>query len=192
MRRAAFLLTLAVLAVAGCIRPQITPTAYYTLAPNISVEKAVPTERTLGVRPLRASLMYKTPLLYTQGLEVREYPHAEWAMKPADMVTRAITDAIIATERFHDVGEASNVNRPELVLVGELRKFETDHNAVPREAVCEVRLELRETFGTRLLWGDVLTARVPLENEHISAVPQAMSRAVAEVANRAAAEVAKN
>jgi ABC-type uncharacterized transport system auxiliary subunit len=179
-------------ALTGCIRPHIVPTTYYTIAPSVSVEKAEPTDRTLGIRPLSAPLLYKTPILYTEGLEVRAYPHAEWAMKPGDMVTRTITDAIVATNRFKDAGHASDVNRPELLLVGDLRKFEVDLDATPPEAVCEVRLELRETFGTQLLWADVVSARVPLETDHVSAVPHAMSEAVTQVANRAAAEIAKH
>lgn len=192
MRRAAFFLILSILAAAGCMRPQITPTTYYTVAPSVSVDKADPTDRALGIRPLSAPLMYKTPVLYTEGLEVRAYPHAEWAMKPNEMVTRALTDAIVATERFQDAGDASDVNRPELLLVGDLRKFEVDRDAAPPEAVCEVRLELRETFGTQLLWADVVSARVPLENDHISAVPRAMSEAVTHVANEAAAKIAQH
>lgn len=192
MRRAALFLMLSLPAVTGCIRPHIVPTTYYTIAPSVSIEKAEPTDRTLGIRPLSAPLLYKTPILYSKGLEVHAYPHAEWAMQPNEMVTRAITDAIVATQRFQDAGDAFHVKRPELLLVGDLRKFEVDRDATPAEAVCEVRLELRETFGTQLLWADVVSARVPLEDEHVSAVPHAMSEAVSQVANRAAAEIAKH
>jgi ABC-type uncharacterized transport system auxiliary subunit len=192
MRRAALFVILSFPAVTGCVRPHIVPTTYYTIAPSVSVEKAEPTDHTLGIRPLSAPLLYKTPILYTEGLEVRAYPHAEWAMKPSDMVTRTITDAIVATKRFQDAGDAFHVKRPELLLVGDLRKFEVDRDAMPPEAVCEVRLELRETFGTRLLWADVVSARVPLENDHISAVPPAMSKAVTQVANQAAAMIAQH
>jgi len=192
MRRAALIAILAITTAVGCVRPAIPPTLRYTIAPEISVETAPSTERTLGVRPLRAPLLYKTPILFTEGFQLREYPHAEWAVRPDHTLTRAIIDALVATQRFQDVGDAPNVNRPELILVGELRAFEVDHDVSPREAVCEVRLELRETFGTKLLWAGNLSARVPLEEDHISAVPKAMSEAISRVANNAAAEIAKH
>ena len=191
MRRITFIVTLAALAAAGCIRPDVRPTVSYIIEPEISVSSVSQTERTLGVRPLSAPVLYKRHMLYTRGLQVYHYPHSEWAMNPEDVVTRAIMDAITATNRFSDVGDASDVNRPDLILVGELRRFEADRDATPPEAVCEIRLELRETFGTRLLWADTLVARVPLQDDAASAVPPAMSEAVSQVANEAATEIAK-
>ncbi len=192
MRRAACIAMIAIMTTAGCARPAIPPPVRYTIAPEISVETAPSTERTLGVRPVRAPVVYRTPILYTEGFKLREYSQAEWAVRPDHTITRAIIDAIVATGRFQDVGDASNVNRPELILVGDIRAFEIDHDATPREAICEVRLELRETFGTKLLWAGNLAARVPLEEDHISAVPKAMSEAVSRVANNAAAKIAQH
>ncbi len=192
MHRAGVFFLLATVTLGGCIRPSITPTVRYTLEPAIEVSAASGTDRTLGVRQLRAPILYRTPMLYKEGLQVHQYAYAEWAMNPDSMVTRAIIDAIAATKRFHDVADASSVNRPELMLVGELRRFEADRDVNPPEAVCEVRLELRETFGTKLLWADTLTARVPLQEDHLPAIPQAMSEAVAQIANRAATEIAKH
>ncbi len=190
MRRVLIPLLLGVVAAMGCIRPSVTPTVRYTLTPEIAVAQAPPTERSLGIRRLRASALYRTPILYAQNHQIHPYPFSEWAMNPEDMVTRAITDAISATGRFRDVGDASNINRPELMLVGELRRFEADRDGNPVEAVCEVRLELRETFGTNLLWAKTLTARVPLTEDRVAALPSAMSQAVAQVANMAAREIA--
>lgn len=186
------LLLLGVFASTGCIRPSITPTVRYTLKPEIAVEQAPPTERSLGIRRLRTSALYRTPILYAQGHQIHPFPFAEWAMNPEDMVTRAITDALAATGRFRDVGDASNINRPELMLFGELRRFEADRDVNPVEAVCEVRLELRETFGTNLLWANTLTARVPLTEDRVAALPEAMSQAVAQIANTAAREIASH
>jgi ABC-type uncharacterized transport system auxiliary subunit len=182
---------LGALTMTGCIRPNVVATVRYTIEPEISVTPAAESERTLGVRPLSSSVLYKLPMLYMEGLQVHEYPHSEWAMNPDDMVTRAIIDAITATNRFRDVGDASNVNRPDIILVGVLRRFEADRDVEPPEAVCEVRLELRETFGKQLLWADTLTARVPLEENRVPALARAMSQAVSQIANEAAREIAK-
>ncbi len=190
MRRIVIPLVLGVFAVTGCIRPTVTPTVRYVLKPDIAVAQVSPSERSLGIRRLRASALYRTPMLYTQDHQIHPYFYAEWATNPEDMVTRAITDAIIATGRFRDAGDASNVNRPELILVGELRRFEADRDASPVVAVCEVRLELREAFGTSLLWADTLLARVPLAADRVDALPGAMSHAVAQIANKAATEIA--
>ncbi|HPJ97868.1 MAG TPA: ABC-type transport auxiliary lipoprotein family protein [Candidatus Hydrogenedentes bacterium] len=190
MRRVVIPLMLGVFAATGCIRPTVTPTIRYVLKPEIAVAQASPTERSLGIRRFRASALYRTPILYAQDHQIHPYPYAEWALNPEDMVTRAITDAIVATGRFRDAGDASNVNRPELMLVGELRRFEADRDASPVVAVCEVRIELREAFGTGLLWADTLVARVPLAEDRVDALPDAMSLAVAQIANKAATEIA--
>lgn len=123
--------------------------------------------------------------------ELGQYEDVEWAELPRDAVVRALLDAVIATGRFADAGLATNMTKPNLILTGQLRKFDLDRTAKPWTAVCEVRLELRETFGPALLYGETITATQPLDENEVSALPPAMSAAVAQAIQRAATEIAE-
>jgi ABC-type uncharacterized transport system auxiliary subunit len=122
--------------------------------------------------------------------ELGQYENVEWAELPRDAVVRALLDAVIATGRFADAGLATNMTQPNLILTGQLRKFDLDRTSKPWKAICEVRLELRETFGTALLYGETLTATQPLAENEIAALPPAMSAAVSQVIRKAATEIA--
>jgi ABC-type uncharacterized transport system auxiliary subunit len=185
----ALLLSFAVL---GCARQPVQPLLRYALDPAIQVDSATPTDLTLGIRPLEFSLPYKNNIVYrAEGHRVGQYPDAQWVELPRDMVTRAITDAVIATKRFHDVGNAGDLSRPDLLLVGYLRRFDEVRTESPWVALCEVRLELREALGSAALWSDTLSVSVPLAQNDLKALPEAMNLAVSQIAQEAAKAISK-
>jgi len=187
MRWAATLM--AVLA-AGCATRSYEPPTRYTLGPQVEVKAVTPTEKILAVRSLDGARPYRQQIVYRDGLQLGHYANVEWADLPSDAVTRALTDALIATGRFVDVGAAADINRPDYVLTGQLRKFDLRRDTEPWTAECEVRIEAREALGRETLYTETLSASVPLSSNEVSALPTAMSQAVATIVTEAANAIA--
>jgi ABC-type uncharacterized transport system auxiliary subunit len=177
---------------AGCFGTTYTPALRYALEPVIQVNPAPPTELTLGIRPLNPARPYQEKIAYRDtDYVLGYYEGAEWAEYPRDVATRALTDAIEATGHFRDVGHAGDIHAPNLVLTGQLRKFEELRNATTPVALCEVHLELRESLGGKMHWSATLSGREPLEQQDLAALAAAMSRAIARIAEEAAAQIVR-
>lgn len=182
----------ALLAVAGCATRSYTPTVWYVLTPEVSVSATESSGKTLAVRPMETARPYGQMIVYLdEHNELGRYQDVEWAELPRDTVLRALMDAVIATNRFSDVGVAQNMSQPDLILTGQLRRFDLDRTASPWKAVCEVRFELRRTAEPALLYGETLTATQALSEDAVAALPSAMSVAIAHVVQKAATEIGK-
>lgn len=195
LKRTALLLVL-VLPLPGCLFPlSVTPTRHYVIEPQLHVQHAAALDQTLGYRPLSVAQPYDRRMAYLAPNHLLAYRvHEEWAEKPGDSATRALADALVATGRFKDLGDASRMARPDLMLTGELRKFHEDRTGGQAKAVVEVRLELRAALSNTGLWADTLRAEVPIEGGNKpkgSAVAAAMTKALTEIAEKAANEIAK-
>jgi ABC-type uncharacterized transport system auxiliary subunit len=183
----------AVVLFGGCLTPRnYAERTNYILRPQPNVPKAEATEKTVGVRPLAPAESVRDEIAYReQAYELSYYGSARWAEAPRDVVTRTLKDALIASGHFGDVGDARDV-QPTLLLIGELREFEEVRDAEGRFAVVTVRLEARYTADDKAAWTGTLTSRIPVEGDGLSALAAAMSRAVAEIAEQAAAGIVKN
>lgn len=183
-------LTITALFLTGCLSPgTVTPTQYYSLAPQVQVDTYETRQETLGVRPISAARPYKQPMVYRDGLYQGQRSEL-WAENPADVVTRAITDAIIATNRFSDAGNAAEMSRPDFILIGELRQFHEDRSVSPAIASIEVRIEVRQARDKEVLWSETLQARIPMEGSSAGHFAKAMSQALGQVATIAAEAIA--
>jgi len=184
------ILLIAVIAI-GCATSYSPPTKY-VLESDVQVAAAQqPLDKTLGIRPLVAARPYKQKVVYREsGFVLGEYSTVEWAELPADVVTRILSDSIVATHHFKDVGNAEDLALPDLVLTGELRKFDVVRTTDPWKAECEVRLELRDTQQPQAVWAVTFTDSEPLERNEASALPAAMSRAVAKIVKQAVEAIA--
>lgn len=176
----------------ACLSPvKTTPITRYDIEPEINVTAVEPSTYTLGVRTLEAARPYRQRIVYREaGYVLGEHQKAEWAELPADSFTLALIEAITTTAKFSDIGNASNMNAPDFLLTGQLRRFDEDRTSEPWAAVVEVRLALRPTFGAGDIWSDVVTAKIPLEKNEVTALPAAMSKAVADVVTEVANEIA--
>lgn len=177
----------------GCLTTsKITPTRYYTADPIMNITAVAPSAQTLGVRPLTVARPFKTPMAYrdaTQQIAFR--PNDEWAENPGNMVTRTLIDAMAALGRFKDAGNAADMARPDLMLTGEVRKFQENRQASPATAEIEIRLELRAARANGVLWAATLSAQAPMESDSADAFAAAMSRALGRIAELAAEGIAK-
>jgi len=193
-----FALTLSAAALlGGCVTTSYVPTERYVLDPQIAPHEAQPSGLTLGIRPFDAAQPYRQRMAYRTGdARLDYYDHAEWVEPARDSVTRALLDAIEATGRFGDVGLSHDVGAPDLLLIGHIRRFDEVRSESPWVAECEVRIELRRGIKREAVWTATLVGREPIEDGRTSpegdpsALAQAMSRAVADVAQRAAEEIA--
>jgi len=186
--------TFVALMAAGCLTPRTyEPTVRYRLDPAPEVAAVEPGNATLGVRPLQPGRSYTAKICFLEpGHELGRYERAEWAELPRDVITQALTDALVATGRFRDVGLASDLARPDYILTGYLRRFEEDRTRDPWEAVCEVRLEMRKAMAPGEVWAATLTKRRPLAERTLPALASAMNEAIAELVEEAATAIAQH
>jgi ABC-type uncharacterized transport system auxiliary subunit len=185
-----FVFCVALLSLSGCLSPgTVTPTRYYSLAPTFAVGTYETHDATLGVRPIVAARPYKQPMVYRDGLYLGNRSEA-WSENPADVVTRAITDAIVATNRFGDAGNAAEMARPDYILIGELRQFHENGGASPLIGEIEVRIEVREARDKAVLWSETVYVSAAMEGMGAGALADAMSRALGELATRVADGIA--
>jgi ABC-type uncharacterized transport system auxiliary subunit len=187
------LITVLALALAGCLSARnITPTRHYTVDAKVQVERGKSVEKTLGYRPLEVAQPYERRMAFVAKNHFLGYrEREEWAEKPGETVTRVIADALADAGCFKDVGDASHLARPDLMLTGELRKFHENRTQTPSTAEIEVRLEIREARGNALVWAGTLRAAVPLAGEaKAAAFADAMSEAVSQVAGQAVKAIA--
>lgn len=175
----------------GCLHaPQVERTRFYTVTPEIVVEPVSVTPWTLGIRPLFASRTYGAPMAYLDdNFQVGYMQREEWAEPPANVVTRAINDALAATGRFADVGNAADMARPDLHLTGELRTYHENRTVEPHTAELEVRLELRRAVEPGSLWAETIKEAEPMAANTPQDFAKAMNVAVARFAGKVAVSV---
>ena len=164
----------------------------FLLAPTIAAAPAQATPHTLGLRPLSAARPYTLSMLYADA-DGALLPYSEvfWAEQPAAAVGRALRDALAASGRFADVGDAAEMSRPRYLLTGELRVFHEDRAVSPAVARIVVKLELREARADGQLWSGTVSAEKALEADSPTAYAKAMTVALEDLAARAANAVAQ-
>ncbi|MFP4499455.1 MAG: ABC-type transport auxiliary lipoprotein family protein [Candidatus Hydrogenedentota bacterium] len=178
---------------AGCATRQYTPTRYFLIQPDVAAEAPPSADTTLGYRPIEAAAPYnKKAMAYRADThELRYRQDQEWSELPAQTVTRTLADALRATGRFGDVGNAADMPPPDFMLSGTLREFAEDRTTTPATCRLILRLELRGGRGGEVVWSEVLNAEVPLASTQAGALAQAMSKATADIAQRAAKAIAQ-
>jgi ABC-type uncharacterized transport system auxiliary subunit len=181
------------LCLGGCLTPsEAIVTDQYVITPQ---PQAAPVAEqlalTLGIRELEAARPYHISIarMESDG-KLSYYNQSIWADYPAAAVTRALRDAIVRTNRFHDAGMAEQMARPDLMLVGYLTAFHEDRTVTPAQAVVAVRLELRQARGTALLWSADLRETEPLATTGAAGLTAAMTAAVERLITQAAGEIA--
>jgi len=180
----------AILLCAGCLTPrQSTPALRYVIAPKVEVAAAESCGKSLALRPLEPARPYKQNVVYRRGDELGVYTSVEWAELPSDAATRALADALIASHRFTDVANAVDLAKPELILTGQLRRFDLIRDGDAWAAVCELRLELRQGLERSLVWSSTLSATEPLAKADLSALPAAMNTALGRIVGQAVTEI---
>lgn len=178
------------LLLAGCMTPKYAKTTRYYLDIRPSAVTANANAKSLGIRPLLSARPYEQKVVYrlpdfTLGSDAA----FEWAELPRAAVTRSIADALAASGRFKDVGNAADMALPDWTLTGEVRRFDEDRTHDVWSADCELRLELRDTQSGEAVWAGTLSASVALDRNEHAALPLAMSQSIATVITEAVKEI---
>ena len=177
----------------GCLGPSsVAPVGHFLLAPELGgvgrAAESIPA--TLGIRPLLAGNSFdKRVAVLRPGSRLEYYPDETWSESPELAVTRAVTDAIVATGRFHDVGNAADMSRPDAIMTGELRAFFVDITGDAPVVRVEARLEMRQSREKKLVWAETLCETEPLGGSGREIYGMAMNRAVGRLALRVAVSV---
>ncbi len=175
----------------GCFGGEYTPIRHYGIVPTVSVEAMEQTSLSLGLHNLDYARYYKQEMVYRENSYTIAYSeYDQWAELPRDTITRALLDALIQTNRFTDVGYAYDLSRPSLILTGELRKLDQNRATTPWTAECEIRLELRDPLGEKVLWAGTLSAAQPLETQDGQGFAIAASKALSTIIQQATERIA--
>jgi ABC-type uncharacterized transport system auxiliary subunit len=190
--RLSYAATAVLLLTTGCLTGgAYVPIQQYQLQPEPTARTMKSIGMSLGVRPLDAERPYGAGMRYLEpDLELGAYPNAEWAQEPKRAVTQTLTQALRASERFSDVGDARDMARPDFIVTGTLTRFHEDRTGEGPAAVCEFSFSLRRALG-RGVWNGTVTARQPLDAQTPPALAKAMNAAIAEAASEAAEIIAK-
>jgi len=173
----------------GCALLEGSPTPNrYLLQPEPAPATYATTELTLGIRPLVAARPYALRMVHLdENGMLADYPNDEWALEPEDVVTLALIDALDSTKRFQDAGIAADMARPDIVLTGEVLRFDEDRTLEPHEAVVEIRAAARPAREVDPVWTGTVRVGEPMQGEGAAAFREAMETAI----ERAAAQVAE-
>lgn len=184
-------LTLTPLLLSACITaPSYTPIQHYAVVPTPEAAAESPSEIELAVRELNYAQIYKLPIVYRgDPYTVSHRSYEQWSELPRDTVTRALRDTLAATGYFADVGDASDIAAPDLVLTGELRRFDEMRAGAERYALCEVRIELRNIKSRNAVWAKTYRSEMAIEGTSGVALAEAMSQAVTGIVEEAAADI---
>jgi len=178
-----------VAALSGCLGPrEVLGPKVFMIRPEITAPAAgKQLAATVGVRSFEAPLQYDRKMVVLEhDFRLGARSNESWAEAPAAAVTRCITDALLATGHFADVGNAFNMKRPDLELTGELRAFQENRTGKSPVAEVEVRLELREGLSPKVVWAGTLRESEPLSGDQGNALAVAMNAAVGRLAVKAA------
>ncbi len=173
----------------GCLGPrEVVGPKTFMLRPTIAVPKAEKAlAATLGVREFEAPVQYDRRMVVLEpDFRLDALSNQSWAETPATTLTRCVTDAILASAHFSDVGNAFNMARPNTELTGELRAFHVNRTVKPAVAEVELRLELRDALSPKVLWSGTLCEVEPLADDQGSALAVAMNAAVGRLSAKAA------
>ncbi len=179
------------LVLAGCMTPRYIPTTWYAVDPVLNVEAAAPGSQSLAIRFLEAGRPYNEKMVFRQGVELVRYPSSEWADLPNRVATRALTEAVTRTGRFTDVGDAVDMPAPDLVLTGDLLRFEEVRTDDGVKAVCEIRIDVRSrTEAATAVYSGAMGCEAPLAGDGPAALAEAMGSALGEVVSKLANDLA--
>jgi ABC-type uncharacterized transport system auxiliary subunit len=198
LRRLHGFLLLGLLVTAGCLRTSPGLVVRYTLDPQPSgnptvlADPAPTAPDVLAVQTLGTAVPYRRHWVLRQNrFTLVQAPGHEWAEAPGEMVGRALIAELAAAGGFRNVGRAAERVQADWVVGGEITRFCLDQTQTPWQAVCELRLELRQTATAGGHWSGTLAAQAPLSENRLQAFPEAMNQAVVELLRQAVTVLAE-
>lgn len=158
------------------------PTSHYLIdqAPEIpAAGRRLPLS--LAVNNVRAPSRYGDMMFYRAAdYEVGFYEYSHWVEPPAEMVKRAMLNALRSSGLFARVDPAGLAGRPDLVLQAELTAFDQVLEADGTFAECGLAMEILRCAGGDAVWSYEATGRVRQEErgKFVAAMSEAVRRAI--------------
>ena len=180
-------------ALSGCLGPrEVVGPKTFVIRPAATVQKCpAALAATLGVRDFSALQQYDRRMAVLEpDYRLGTRPNDTWAETPAAALTRCVTDALVASARFADVGNAFDMARPDTVMTGEVRAFHENRTVTPPVAELELRVELREARSPKVIWAGTLHETEPIAGESSAAFAVAMNAAVERLCAKIASTLA--
>ncbi len=165
------------------------PTEYYL----IRVEPGPPAEGEplplqVDISAVRAPLRYQNQMVFRRGdYQVGFYENSRWAALPAEMVRRALIDALIRSGLFARVDLFGQNPEADLFLQAEIESFDQVIDGEALRAEFTLLIEAVRTDTGAPVWSYRASARIPQEGK--GRLAEAMSQAVGEALSRAIEEM---
>jgi len=184
---------LALLAIPLCLSScRSMRTYYYLINTDLTVprsEKKLPL--TVAVNNVRAPSRYQDQMVYrTSEYEVGFYEYSQWVEQPAEMVRRALLDALKDSGLFQRVDPIDIVVNPDLTLQSTIVSFDQVVTRDGNSAECELTLELLQGNSGAPVWSYDAKARVAQKGK--GKFVEAMSATVSKAINDATAVMEKS
>ena len=181
---AVFILFMAGLSCSGYL-----PTRYYAIdekPPVVKASNAYPVA--LEVRALRAPSRYKDQMVYrTSKYQIGFNEFSQWVEPPGEMVMRALINGLNKAQLFQRVEPLGMIAVPDLILQGNVIRFDQVLGKKGKMADCEIELEIVPISGGRPIWKYAAKGMVEQEKAGADGFVPAMSAAVDEALSGAIA-----
>jgi ABC-type uncharacterized transport system auxiliary subunit len=190
------------LAACGLPARSHVPVRYYNIevAPSPSSSPASrPTLKALAVARLSSPSRYRDRIFYrAKNHAAGYYEYDRWVEPPAELLTRIITRALQDARVARAVARETLLRHADLVLAGEVVRFDTVRDKRQWMAECEIHLVLKDIRTRTVLLAQRFAAShpvrkpvVPIARPKVPAIVEAMNAAVGEVVANATEAVAK-
>jgi ABC-type uncharacterized transport system auxiliary subunit len=174
---------------------------YYTLQPDVQPPKGRPTPAVpaLAVARLTAPSHYNDRIFYRKDDHTAGfYEYDRWVEPPAALVSRLLRQTLRDANVAEAVASDSLLRDADLLLTGELLRFDILRDTRDCSVECEVQLVIRDLRRREVLFAQRFHAQrpvpnpaVPMTRPKVSAMVGAMNEAVGEVLTQSTAAVAK-
>jgi ABC-type uncharacterized transport system auxiliary subunit len=165
----------------------IPRTHYYTLdMPHIAQTQGTAIPRTLTIQRFRADLVLMDErILYRESPdEVNFYEYHRWASPPADLATNYFIHRLKDSGVYSRVSGYNERAPSDLMLRGQLHRFEEVDRGKEVFASVALELELTEAGTSASLWRGEADCTRPLESRDISGVVRGIHECLDETASK--------
>lgn len=189
MRRALFLLVVAVAVLAGCAQPRVPEDNFYRL--TIAAPKHMDAPPIPGVvevsRFVADGLVAQRAIVYSEvghANVAQSYHYDFWIEPPTVLLQNALVDYLRAAGAAGTVVTPDLHAEPDVIASGRIRRFEHIRGGGNGSVKVSLDLSLRERKSDKLLLVRTYDAERPLADTRLGTVAREMSAAVEDIYGR--------
>ncbi|NQT53642.1 membrane integrity-associated transporter subunit PqiC [bacterium] len=190
------------LVLCGCgipARPRIAVRHYALGAPAIEAPTAAPAVNALAIAPFDSPSHYTDRIFYRdKNNAAGHYAQDRWVAAPADMITRLVAQSLRQARVAQAVARERLLRDADLVLAGDLVRFEIVRDGRNCTAACELQLVIRDLRKHTVVFARSFAAEVPVKKPlvpvarvSVAAMVAALDAATSDVLTRATTAIGK-